>query len=126
VAGGGVIGTGLRLGLDALLPHSDDGFPLSTLIINVVGSLLLGLLVSTLWQRASTPAWFRAGLGTGLIGSFTTFSALTVSLVAQSNSGEWMPALLTLVLHLLLGFGAAALGLRLGSRPPAAIDRVDE
>jgi len=125
VVGGGV-GTGLRLGLDTLLPHSDQGFPLSTLIINVLGSLLLGLLVSTVWRRASTPSWLKAGLGTGLIGSFTTFSALAVSLVAQSAAGEWMPALLTLVASLLLGLGAAALGLRLGGRRRTPIDEVDE
>ena len=126
VAVGGIVGTGLRLGLDTLLPHSDSGFPLSTLIINVLGSFLLGLLVSTLWARASTPSWLKAGLGTGLLGSFTTFSALSVSLVAQSASGEWMPALLTLAASLLLGFGAAALGLRLGGRRATPIDEVDE
>ncbi len=42
---GGLVGTGLRLGIDALLPHGDDGFPLSTLLINVAGSFALGMLV---------------------------------------------------------------------------------
>ncbi|CAN5285652.1 fluoride efflux transporter CrcB [soil metagenome] len=126
VAAGGIIGTGLRLGLDTLLPHSERSFPVSILIVNTLGSFLLGLLVSTAWRRASTPSWLKAGLGAGLLGSFTTFSALTVSLVAQSASGEWMPALVTLAASLLLGFGAAALGLRLGGREPAPIDEVDE
>ncbi|MHC5797877.1 fluoride efflux transporter FluC [Lacisediminihabitans sp. FW035] len=125
---GGVVGTGLRLTLDTVIPHSDTGFPLSTLLINVVGSFALGALVATLWRRAGTANWLKVGLGTGMIGSFTTFSALIVSLVSEAQHGLWMLALLYLVLSLVLGFGAALLGLSLG-RPwqkPLQIDMVDE
>lgn len=111
---GGAVGTVLRLGLDALLPHGNDAFPLSTLIANVVGAFALGLLIARLWGPA--PPWLRAGLGPGLLGSFTTFSALTVSLVTLSASDQWMTALGYLVATLALGFGAAALGLGLGRR----------
>ena len=112
---GGAIGTGARLGLDALIPHADDAFPVTTLVVNVVGTFALGLLVARLW--GSVPPWLRAGLGPGLLGSFTTFSALALSLVTLSASGQWMTALGYLVATLVLGFGAAALGLRLGRRP---------
>ena len=87
---GGLVGTGLRLGIDALLPHADDAFPWSTLLINVVGSFALGVLVARVWPTA--PAWLRAGLGAGLLGSFTTFSAVAVSLVALADAGEWATA----------------------------------
>lgn len=120
---GGMLGTGLRLLVDVLIPHGDAGFPVSTLLVNVIGSFALGLLVSRLWAHA--PRWLKAGLGNGLIGSFTTFSALMVSLVAQASLGLWMLAAGYLVLSLVLGFAAAALGLRLGQlRLP--IDWVDE
>ena len=112
---GGAVGTGLRLAVDTLIPHADDGFPVSTVVVNVVGALALGLLVARVW--GSAPTWLRAGLGPGLLGSFTTFSALTVSLVTLSASGQWMIALGYLVASLVLGFGAAVLGLRLGRRP---------
>lgn len=123
--GGGVVGTGLRLLLDVLVPHGDAGFPVSTLLINVIGSFALGFLVARVWPRS--PTWLRAGLGAGLLGSFTTFSALAASLVSLTAAGEWMPALLYLVASLLLGLAAAWLGLRLGRpRGPVAIDAVDE
>ncbi|MBC7402722.1 MAG: CrcB family protein [Microbacteriaceae bacterium] len=129
VAAGGVIGTGLRLTLDTVIPHGDTDFPLSTLLINIVGSFALGAMVATLWRRPDAPNWLKVGLGTGAIGSFTTFSALIVSLLAEAHHGAWMLAVLYLLLSLVLGFGAAFLGLSLGRRPrpvPLEIDMVDE
>ncbi len=123
---GGLVGTGLRLGLDTLLPHGDDTFPVSTLIANVAGAFVLGLLVARLWSRV--PVWLRAGLGAGLLGSFTTFSALATSLVTLSTSAEWMTAAAYLVVTLLLGFSAAAAGLALGRGRArwAPLDEVNE
>jgi CrcB protein len=126
VAVGGVLGTGLRLLLDTVIPHSDPTFPLSTLIINVVGSFALGLLVSTLWKRPRFPSWLKAGLGAGTIGSFTTFSAFAVSLVAEANSELLGLAALYFVLTMVLGFAAAASGIRLGGRAHNDRDTVDE
>jgi CrcB protein len=113
---GGLVGTGLRLGLDALVPHGEADWPWSTLLINVVGSFALGALVARLWPVA--PAWLRAGLGTGLLGSFTTFSALVVALITLSGAGRLPLAALYLVASLVLGLGGAVLGLRLGRRTP--------
>jgi CrcB protein len=125
---GGMLGTGLRLLVDVLLPHDATGFPVGTLLVNVVGAFVLGLLVSLAWPRV--PAWLRAGLGAGFLGSFTTFSAVMVSLVAQADAGVWALAVGYLLASLVLGFAAAALGLRLGrrplARPAATIDWVDE
>ena len=111
---GGALGTGLRLSLDLLVPHGDTGFPVSTLIINVVGAFALGLLTARVWPTARP--WVRAGLGPGLLGSFTTFSAFAVSLVSLAASDQWMPGALYLVATIVLGFGAAWAGLRMGSR----------
>ena len=114
VAIGGVLGTAARLGLDTLLPHPHDGFPWSTLIVNVVGSLVLGFLVARVWPSA--PDWLRAGLGAGVLGSFTTFSAVAVSMIELA-----LPvAVLYLAVSVVLGLLAALLGLRLGRRSDAA------
>ena len=129
VAAGGVVGTGLRLTLDTVIPHTDAEFPLSTLLVNIVGSFVLGALVATLWRRAGTPNWLKLALGTGMIGSFTTFSALIASLVTEAHHGQWMLAVLYLVLSLVLGFAAALFGLSVRRRPrpkPLEIDMVDE
>jgi CrcB protein len=108
---GGALGTGLRLGLDLLAA------PFSTVVINVVGSFALGLLTARVWPHARP--WVRAGLGPGLLGSFTTFSAFAVALVSLADSGEWMLGALHLVATIVLGFGAAWAGLRLGARKAA-------
>jgi CrcB protein len=120
---GGVVGTGLRLAIDTAIPHTDTAFPLSTLIINSVGAFVLGVLVARIWRTA--PAWLKAGLGAGLLGSFTTFSAFAVSLVSLTSAGEGMPALAYLALTLVIGLGAAWLGLALGRPAPVTPD-VDE
>jgi len=120
---GAVLGTGLRLGIDQLVAP-DGAFPWATLLINVVGSFVLGLLVARVWPSA--PAWLRAGLGTGLLGSFTTFSAVIVSLLTLTAAGMTVVAVGYLVASLVFGFAAALLGVRLGVRapvdPPIAVD----
>jgi CrcB protein len=131
VLAGGVIGTGARWGLDTLVPHTNTTFPVSTILINVVGAFALGLLVSAVWSSPRTPSWAKAGLGSGVLGSFTTFSAFASSVVLEARAGLWMLAAGYLVATLVLGFGAAALGLWLGrrirhTRVVAAQDRIDE
>jgi CrcB protein len=111
---GGAIGTGLRLGLDDLFAVPDNAFPVSTLIINAVGSLLLGFVVARVWPTA--PAWIRAGVGPGILGGFTTFSAVMISMVTLAASGGVLLALVYLVATLVLGIGAAALGVVVGRR----------
>jgi CrcB protein len=109
---GGGVGTALRLSIDALIVHADNQFPLSTLLINIVGSLVLALLVSRFWPRASD--WVRAGLGPGLVGGFTTFSAVMVSMVTLAASNQILLAIVYFALTIVLGFGAAAVGFWIG------------
>jgi fluoride exporter len=124
VAAGGVLGTAARLGIDTVLPHAHDAFPWSTLIANVAGSLVLGFLVARVWPVA--PDWLRAGLGAGVLGSFTTFSALAVAMIELPLA----TAALYLAVSVVLGLAAALLGLRVGRRPEAStvpsIDPVNE
>ena len=117
---GGLIGTAARLGIDALLPHADDGFPLSTLLINVAGSLVLGMLVGRVWPVA--PVWLRAGLGAGLLGSFTTFSAVVTSVYTLARTHEAGLAIVYLIVTLAAGWLAAGVGLRLGGGRPTRIE----
>lgn len=120
---GGAVGTALRLGGDALLPHTDTQFPLSTLLINVVGAFALGFLVARVWPVA--PGWLRAGLGTGLLGGFTTFSAVLASLLALLSADAVLLALGYLAATLVAGLGAAALGLALGRRGAGRVGGAD-
>ena len=117
VALGATLGTGARFTIDTVVPDSDHDFPLSTLVINVVGSLALGFFVARVWPSAA--GWLRVGLGVGLLGSFTTFSAMAVSVVTLGIG--WV-ALLYVALTMVFGLAAAFIGLRLGSRERAPID----
>jgi len=89
---------------------------------------VLGLLVAALWPRV--PGWVRVGLGPGILGSFTTFSALAISVVALARAGEIIVAVLSSVLS--IGFGmlsawaGLALGARLTPRQSPVMDEVDE
>jgi CrcB protein len=117
VALGGVVGTGIRLALDLAIPHRIDEFPTSTLIINVIGAFALGLLAGWLWRRG-IPEWLKAGLGAGLLGSFTTFSAIAAATVGLTMAGDGGAAILNLAFTVVLGLGAAWLGLVAGGRIP--------
>lgn len=101
VAVGGVLGSLGRYGLGQAHPGL-----VTTLLINVVGSLLLGLLVGL------RPAgkWSRPFLGTGVLGGFTTMSTFAV----QTVGAQFWTAMAYLAATLALGLGAAALGLRVG------------
>ena len=115
VAIGGLVGTGLRLACDLAFPHADGELPVETLIVNLVGAFALGWLVGGLWTRPTTPMWLKAGLGSGLIGSFTTLSAVMASLLALTRVGESWLAALYLLVSVVGGLGLAAAGLRIGS-----------
>ncbi|MDO9590939.1 MAG: CrcB family protein [Microcella sp.] len=124
---GGLIGTTLRALVEVVLPHDSRAFALSTLLVNVSGAFVLGLLVSALWPRV--PGWVRVGLGPGILGSFTTFSALAVSIVALAQNGDVVGAVLSIALS--IGFGMLAawaglmLGARLGSGQPPELKEVE-
>ena len=125
---GGLIGTTLRVLIDVGVVHDLDEFAVSTLLVNTIGCLVLGLLVAALWPRV--PGWVRVGLGPGILGSFTTFSALAISVVALARAGEIIVAVLSSVLS--IGFGmlsawaGLALGARLTPRQSPVMDEVDE
>ena len=115
VALGGLAGTGLRLACDLAFPHADGELPVETLIVNLVGTFALGWLVGGLWTRPTTPMWLKAGLGPGLIGSFTTLSAVMAALLVLTREGEAWLAAGYLLASVVGGLGLAAAGLRIGS-----------
>lgn len=116
VAVGGLLGTELRYGLGLLLPEAAGEVPWTTLAINVSGSFVLATL-TTIWiARPKTAFWIRAAIGPGLLGSFTTFSAVVFSLDQLTRSGAYGTSLLYLGLSLVLGLLAAGIGWRAGKR----------
>ncbi len=107
---GGAVGTLLRAGGVALVPPTPGGLPWITLGENVLGAFLLGWLAGLLLVRFPRSAALRDFLLPGLLGSFTTFSALAVDTVLLGPGAGG----LYLALSVVLGLAAAALGLGLG------------
>ncbi len=81
VALAGAAGALLRWLLGELVPEQGMKFPWVTFAINVGGSALLGLLVGVVHALPRTPEWVMPTLGTGLLGSFTTFSSVMLAAV---------------------------------------------
>lgn len=91
VAAGGVIGAEARYGVSRLVPPAPASWPWATLLINVVGSALLGVLVAVLAKLRRPPALARPFLGVGVLSGFTTFSGFeldTHSLLRAHRVGE--------------------------------------
>lgn len=114
VAAGGLLGTELRYAAVLAFPEAAGAVPWTTLGINVAGSFALAALTTFWIARPRTAFWLRAGLGPGLLGSFTTFSAVVFSLDEQFRGGHHGTWLIYLGLSLVLGLGAAAAGWRTG------------
>jgi fluoride exporter len=113
VAVGGGVGAALRFLLDGLVKARVSGFPLGTVVINVSGSLVLGLLTG-LGQAGTLALPAVAILGTGMMGGYTTFSTASVETVQLFRSGRIRTAVLNGLGMLVVSVGAAALGLWLG------------
>lgn len=114
VAGAGAIGALARWGLSTAIGERLSGFPWGTLVVNVLGSFLLGLVFVLLTERfESTPAT-RLTLTTGLIGAFTTFSTFSLETIRLVEDGAWGSALGNVAANLVLGLVAVALGAALG------------
>lgn len=127
VAGGGAAGTGLRYWIGTAVPHW-MGVPVATFAINVSGAFLLGLLLELLADHSLDSGWsrrVRLGLGTGVLGGFTTYSALaadTATLAAVHLGRAAAYGFATV----LLGAAASVAGIWLsrGHLRPALVDAV--
>jgi CrcB protein len=87
-------------------------FPLGTLLINVSGSFLLGLLGAIVVQKAIPNAdALRLALGVGFLGAFTTFSTFEYETHALLEDGLWFTALANVALSVVVGLVALRLGI---------------
>lgn len=112
VGAGGFVGAGLRFLLSGwvyqLVPNA--GFPWGTLVVNVTGCLLLGLLGGLAEFRGVLSAGTRLFLFIGVLGGFTTFSTLAFETVALAHGSQALRAIGNIIAHLILGLGAAWIG----------------
>lgn len=114
VACGGAIGASLRyLVGKAVGPQAEGGVPWHTLVINLTGAFVLGLLVA-LAARHGWPGWWRPLLAVGVLGGYTTFSAYSLETVELLLTGNAPTAFVYAFGSLCLGVLAAWGGLLVG------------
>ncbi|MCV2366902.1 fluoride efflux transporter CrcB [Roseateles oligotrophus] len=111
VAAGAAIGALARWGTGLWLNASYPGFPLGTLVVNLVGGLLIGMAMA--WFGRNPNDLLKLLLVTGFLGGLTTFSAFSVESLGLLQRGEVGLALWHGALHTLGGLACAAAGWRL-------------
>lgn len=111
IAAGGALGAVARHLLSAQVTKlAGSGFPLGIMLVNVFGSLIMGLLVTMLAAKFDASPELRGFLAVGLLGGFTTFSTFSLETVILMERGDYLQVALYVVGSVLL----AVLGLMAG------------
>jgi CrcB protein len=115
VAAGGAIGAALRYGVGiGVTARTGEAFPWHTLVINISGAFLIGMLLALPWVGMNAGAPWRLFLVTGILGGFTTFSTLSYESVELISQGRAFAGLANMFGSAVLGLFAAWLGLMAG------------
>lgn len=103
LAAGGAIGTVSRYALSGLTHKYFLGtFPLGTLMVNVLGSLVIGMLWGT-WESANLSSNMRTFIFIGILGGFTTFSSFSLETMNLFRDGEFKMAVFNILANNILG-----------------------
>jgi CrcB protein len=111
-ATGAALGSLARWGIAEAVPVPRGGWPWPTLVVNLVGCLLIGVLIGVLAVRRPHALWARTFLGAGVLGGFTTFSAFAVETVDLVRGGSVLPAAGYVAVSVAGGVLAVAIGVR--------------
>ncbi len=125
VALGGAVGSLARFGVGTALASGSASPSWGTLVVNVTGAALLGLLVEALALGRPTSRRLRPLLGTGVLGGYTTFSAAALDVQGHLADGRIgvaaLATVLGLVLPVLAAWGGIAVAGALVRRPPVRV-----
>jgi CrcB protein len=123
---GGALGALARWALGEGLPHSPDDWPWSTLLVNLTGCLLIGVLLAVLLARFPRSPWLRPFLAVGVLGGFTTYSGFAMDVVRLTGAGRAALAVAYVVASVLGGVVAVVAGLVVGRAAVRAADSIDD
>ncbi len=124
VAAGGALGAAARKAVEQALPTARGGFPVATLVVNLSGALVLGLVLEAL-VRAGDDAGGRRRVrllvGTGFLGAFTTYSTFALETDLLVRAGHAPTAVLYVAVTIAGGLVATVAGIAIGAgRGPAS------
>lgn len=115
VIGGAAIGAPLRYLSDrAIQSRHDTVFPWGTFTVNVVGSLVLGIIAGAALAASASPQ-VQLGLGTGFCGALTTYSTFSYETLRLLESDARLLAAANVAGSIVAGVGSAFLGVAIGS-----------
>lgn len=113
VAFGGSIGAVLRYLISIfMIQVFGSSFPFGTLLVNVIGSFFMGVIYA-LGQMSHISPELKALIGIGLLGALTTFSTFSNETLLLMQEGDWLKAILNVVLNLSLCLFMVYLGQQL-------------
>ncbi len=116
VALGGACGASLRFYISQLvLNWLGKGFPFATLMVNITGSFVMGLLYQLIEHDLLDIHVHRTLIGVGFLGAFTTFSTFSLDTMLLLQQGDMLKAAINILLNVSLCIAAAGLGLYLVS-----------
>jgi CrcB protein len=98
----------------AIAERYGTAFPYGTLLINVTGSLIIGVLLTYLTDRANISPNYRLLFVVGFLGAYTTFSTYTYDALTLIQNNDWPRALLYFGSTIVLGMAAVTVGMWIG------------
>ena len=117
IASGGALGAVLRFWVSTgVYSITGRSFPYGTLVVNVLGSLVMGFLYIWLLEKVAAESALRAFLVIGLLGAFTTFSTFSIETLNLMMAGQHIRALGNTLLSVILCVGAAAVGVMIAKQ----------
>jgi CrcB protein len=122
IALGGALGSVCRYLLGTAL-HRPGEFPTGTLVVNVLGSLLVGFVVRLALETTHVSPEARAFLAVGFCGGFTTFSTFAWEVLALGEQGAWGRSMLYLTLSVTLSLVACVAGMAAARETALALHR---
>lgn len=114
IAFGGALGALSRYAVDRMASGMLGATVLGTFAANVSGSFLLGIIVAAASGRIGLSEEARVFAAVGFLGSYTTFSTLTVTSVLLAGDGDWLRAASNILGSIAIGVAAAFAGLAIG------------
>jgi CrcB protein len=115
---GAILGANLRYLLGGWISDRwGASFPVGTLVINVTGSFVIGIVLTLVTERAAAPTWVRPMVAIGFLGSYTTFSTFSYETLALAQGGAWAMA----GLNVIVSVAACLFGVYLGTSLARAI-----
>ena len=119
IAAGGAAGTLARYGTSTALMRASErsgGFPVGTLVINLLGCFVIGYLNGLFLERLVVRPEYRAMMLVGFLGGYTTFSTFGWETASLLREGQYARAAVNLLLSNVVGVGLVVLGYGLGRR----------